>query len=145
MNSKVKQFIKCVLIVMVITLPVSAQTEEPVIPVDKQYHIGAGVVFGAWGTFCGNSCLFTPEKSAVIGMISATAAGLGKELWDEAEYQVADYGTGFDWADLGATMIGGVIGTGLSYASLKIFYHYKPRVFIGSVQDKMTVGVKIKF
>jgi uncharacterized protein YfiM (DUF2279 family) len=139
MNDKLKHFFACVFIMM--TLAVSAQE----VPVDKQYHLAAGAVIGMWGTFCGNSCMFSPEKSALIGMVSVTVAGIGKELWDEADYRIVDYGTGFDWKDLGATMIGGVISTGLTYAGLKIFYHYKPQILLSSVQGNLTIGVKIRF
>jgi uncharacterized protein YfiM (DUF2279 family) len=140
--NKIKYFFA--LVFMLITLAATAQ-EQSMIPVDKQYHLAAGAVFGVWGTLVGSSCMFTPEKSALIGLASAAVAGIGKEVWDEADYQVGGYGTGFDWKDLGATMIGGVIGTGLSYAGLKIFYRYKPQVLMSSVQGKLTIGVKIRF
>jgi hypothetical protein len=77
-----------------------------------------------------------PEKAALFGIGSVAVAGLGKEIWDEIEYG------GFDVNDLGATMIGGVVGVGLSYVGLKIFYKYKPKVFAVAVQNKMTIGLK---
>jgi uncharacterized protein YfiM (DUF2279 family) len=140
--NKIKYFLALAL--TLITLTAVAQ-EQPLIPIDKQYHLGAGAVFGVWGTLVGNSCMFTPEKSALIGLASATVAGIGKELWDEADYRIMGYGTGFDWKDLGATMIGGVIGTALTYTGLKIFYHYKSQVLLSSVQGKLTYGIKINF
>jgi uncharacterized protein YfiM (DUF2279 family) len=137
--NKLKHFIACAAITL-ITLTCFAQ--EYKIPVDKQYHLGAGVVFGVWGTFAGNSLQWKPEKAALMGLASATVAGVGKELWDEVDYQIGGYGTGFDFRDLGATMIGGVIGVGLTYAGLKIFYRYKPAVFVTNVQKCLTVGLR---
>lgn len=107
------------------------------IPTDKKYHAGAGVIIGIWGTFAGNSIDLAPEKSAIFGMGSVAVAGLGKELWDEI-----DYG-GWDWKDFGATMIGGVVGTGLTYAGLKIFKKHKPVVIAN--KNEVKIGVSIKF
>jgi uncharacterized protein YfiM (DUF2279 family) len=94
------------------------------------------VVIGTWGTFAGNSMNWKPEKAALFGMGSVAVAGLGKEFWDEIEYG------GWDWKDLGATMIGGAIGTGLSYAALKVFKK-KPYIYIGNVRNNLTIGVRI--
>lgn len=107
------------------------------IATDKKYHAGAGIVIGVWGTFAGNSIDLSPEKSALFGMGCVTVAGLGKELWDEI-----DYG-GWDWADFGYTIAGGVIGAGLTYAGIKIFKKAKPVVI--AVDSKITVGVNIRF
>jgi len=122
------------ILLLFLTLTTSAQ-----IPYDKKLHAGAGVLMGTWGTFAGNSMLYKPERAALFGTTSVAVAGLGKEIWDEVEYR------GFDVKDLGATMIGGLIGTGLSYAGLKIFYHYKPKVFIATVNNNVTVGFRVKF
>ena len=105
-------------------------------PVDKQYHTGAGVVIGIWGTLAGNANDLTPEKSALFGLSAVAVAGLGKELWDEI-----DYG-GWDWKDFGYTMAGGAISTMLVYTGLKIFKKTTP--YIGSVQGVPTIGLKIK-
>ena len=122
---------KLTIIALLITASLAAQ-----IPYDKKLHAGAGVVIGTWGTFAGNSMNFTPEKAALLGITSAAVAGVGKELWDEIEYG------GWDWKDLGATMIGGTIGTGLSYTALKVFKK-KPYIYIGNVRNNLTIGVKI--
>ena len=119
------------IIALLLTASLAAQ-----IPYDKKLHVGAGVVIGTWGTFAGNSMNWKPEKSALLGITSATVAGVGKELWDEIEYG------GWDWRDLGATMIGGTIGTGLSYAALKVFKK-KPYIYIGNVRNNLTIGVRI--
>lgn len=112
---------------------------------DKKLHIGAGAVAGIWGTFAGNSLELTPEKAALFGVGSAVVAGVGKELWDYSWRIFGDTSARFDPKDLGATVIGGVIGAGLSYAGLKIYYHYKPQVFTASVGGRMTMGVRITF
>lgn len=99
--------------------------------------MGAGVVIGTWGTFAGNSMNYTPEKAALFGITSVAVAGLGKEIWDEIDYN------GFDVKDLGATMIGGLVGVGLSYVGLKIFYKHRPKIYSTAVQNNITVGLKI--
>lgn len=136
MNDKLKHFFACAGIAA-ITLTSVAQ-----IPVDKQYHLGAGAVMGVWGTFAGNSMMWKPEKAALFGIGSVAAAGVCKELWDQSEHWFFGKEHYFDVKDLGATMIGGVIGVGLSYAGLKIFYHYKPQIFVGNVQNNLTVGLR---
>ena len=127
-----------ILTAILLTVTLSAQ-----IDVDKKYHAGAGVVFGVWGTFAGNSLELTPEKSALFGMGSATLAGIGKETWDVLDKQIAHVGSGWDFADLGATMIGGAIGTGISYLGLKIFKRSKP--YYAAVNGRITTGVRIYF
>ena len=122
---------KLTIIALLIAASLQAQ-----IPYDKKLHAGAGVVVGTWGTFAGNSLNWKPEKAALFGLTSAAVAGIGKELWDEIEYG------GWDWKDLGATMIGGTIGTGLSYVALKVFKK-KPYIYIGNVRNNLTVGVRI--
>jgi len=110
---------------------------------DKKLHIGAGTVVGVWGTFAGNSLELTPEQSALFGIGSVVVAGVGKELWD-VSYRLWGYNDRFDVKDIGATLIGGVIGVGLSYVGLKIYYKHNPRVFTASVNGKMTMGIKME-
>ena len=121
-----------ILTAIILTSAISAQ-----IAYDKKLHFAAGAVVGTWGTFAGSSLNLKPEGSALFGIASATVAGLGKELWDEI-----DYG-GFDVKDMGATVLGGVVGTGLSYLGLKIFKKSKP--YYTAVNDKITIGVKVWF
>lgn len=112
---------------------------------DKKLHVGAGAVAGIWGTFAGNSLELTPEKAALFGVGSALVAGVGKELWDYSWRIFGDTSARFDPADLGATVIGGVIGAGLSYVGLKVYYRHKPQVFMASINGKATMGVRITF
>lgn len=109
---------------------------------DKKLHMGAGAVVGVWGTFAGNSMELTPEQSALFGAGSVVVAGVGKELWD-VSYRLWGYNDKFDVKDIGATLIGGVVGVGLSYAGLKIFKRAKP--YYATVNDKITMGIKINF
>jgi len=53
---------KRTIIILSLLIPclVRAQEFKP-IPIDKQYHIGAGAFAGVWGTFAGNSLNLTPE------------------------------------------------------------------------------------
>jgi len=124
---------KLTIIALLITVSLQAQ-----IDVDKKYHAGAGMVIGTWGTFAGNSLELTPEKSALFGIGSVAVAGIGKELWDEIEYG------GFDIKDVGATMIGGVVGVGLTYVGLKIFK--KPAKVYADVSKRgFEIGYKRRF
>lgn len=120
-------------------LTASAQIFAP-IDFDKKYHIGAGVVMGTWGTFTGNSLELTPEQSALFGVATATAAGIGKELWDVSWRLTGDKNAKFDFNDVAATTLGGIVGVGLSYAALKIFKK-KPPVIYGSANKGLQVGV----
>jgi hypothetical protein len=126
MSDKLKHIIACAAIAT-ITFNCFSQ-----IPKDKQYHLGAGAFFGVWGTFAGNSCEFTPEKSLLCGIASAMAVGLLKEGAD-----LCGYGTP-EWADLGYTVAGGAIGAGLSYVALKIFK--KPPLIYVSTDKGLQLG-----
>ncbi len=133
---KLKRFIAFAAIV-IITFNCIAQ-----IPYDKKMHIGAGAAAGIWGTFAGNSLNFKPEGSALFGIGSVIVAGVGKETYDYLDGKIFKTGNYFDVKDLGATIIGGVAGVGLTYLGLKIFYQYKPQIFIGNVQNNLTIGLK---
>jgi hypothetical protein len=83
------------------------------IPKDKQYHMGAGFVIGAWGT------LTSEEKygwqKTRNGMIAVGIAGVGKETYDWVNPGIKNglfKGT-FDLKDLAADFIGGAISIGI--------------------------------
>jgi hypothetical protein len=130
---------KLTIIVLLINAALAAQ-----IPVDKQFHAGAGFVIGVWGTMAGNACEFTPEQSAAFGAAWAVAAGLGKETWDAIDKKRLGLGGGFDSADLGATILGGIIGTGLTYAGLKIFKKRQVQFLGIAERDRICVGMRLK-
>jgi len=75
--------------------------------------------------------------------VAATmVAGVGKELWDISWCVLGDKSATFDTMDIAATALGGIVGTGLSYAALKIFK--KPPVIYGMAGSKgVQVGVII--
>jgi uncharacterized protein YfiM (DUF2279 family) len=127
-----------ILTAILLTSAISAQ-----VAYDKKLHIGAGVVVGTWGTFAGNSMNWTPEQSALFGVGSVVVAGVGKEAWDYSWRIFGDTSARFDVKDLGATMIGGAVGVGLSYLGLKIFKKSKP--YYATVNNKITIGVKVWF
>lgn len=127
-----------ILTAIFLTSAISAQ-----VAYDKKLHIGAGVVVGTWGTFAGNSMNWTPEQSALFGVGSVVVAGVGKEAWDYSWRIFGDTSARFDVKDLGATMIGGAVGVGLSYLGLKIFKKSKP--YYATVNNKITIGVKVWF
>ena len=128
--------IKIAVIALILLLTAFVHTTFAQIPYDKKLHIGAGVVVSSWGTFAANSCGYNPEQCAALGLATARGAGVAKELAD---------GLGFgtmDIKDLRATMYGGLIGTAVSYARLKIF---KKKVYFASINRTPVVGVTIKF
>lgn len=135
---------KRVVIIIIILIPVvcSAQVFTPV-AFDKKYHIGAGAVIGAWGTFTGNSLELTPEQSALFGVATATAAGIGKELWD-VSFRLFGYKDQFNLNDVAATTLGGIVGAGLSYAALKVFKK-KPLIYGYADKKEIKIGVELRF
>lgn len=129
------------LLLLLLLVPAICQAQ---IPVDKQYHIGAGVVIGTWGTFMGNSLELSPEKSALVGLGCAVAAGVGKELLDVSEQWFFKVNHPFDCRDIAATAAGGVVGAGLSYVALRIFK--KPPVISADITTKKAeIWVKVRF
>jgi hypothetical protein len=135
---------KKTIIILALLIPCLVQAQEfKPIPIDKQYHIGAGAFAGVWGTFAGNSLDLTPEQSALCGVAATMAAGVGKELWDISWCVLGDKSATFDTMDIAATALGGIVGTGLSYVALKIFKK-KPPVIYGMAGSKgVQVGVII--
>ena len=128
--------IRIAVIALILLLTAFVHTTFAQIPYDKKLHIGAGIVLSSWGTFAANSCGYNPEQCAVFGLATAWGAGVAKELAD---------GLGFgtmDIKDLRATMYGGLIGTAVSYAGLKIF---KKKVYFASINRTPVIGVTIKF
>lgn len=119
-----------------------AQIIEPV-PFDKKWHIGAGAVAGVWGTFAGNSLDLSPEDAALFGISAAVIAGIGKECIDIAPIVLGRKDVRFDPMDIAATTMGGIIGSGLSYAALKIFKK-KPPVIYTATGKGFEIGVKIR-
>ncbi len=139
MNDKLKHFIAGALIAIAISA--NAQITGP-IPFDKKWHIGAGTVASAWGTFAGNSLELSPEESALFGVATGFVAGIGKECIDVAPQIFGRKDARFDPMDVAATTMGGVIGAGLSYAALKIFK--KPPVIYAGVNKGFEIGIKIR-
>jgi hypothetical protein len=91
-------------ILTLITLSASVLQGQK-IAIDKQLHIGAGAVVGAWGTLI-------PQdqkgiKPFVFGIGASAIAGAGKEIVD-----LGGFGTP-DIKDFGATVIGGIISVGM--------------------------------
>jgi hypothetical protein len=77
---------------------------ENFIPLDKQLHGAAGIGIGAMGySFAYGITNENRSKSKIIATAAALVFGLVKETADTKT-------TGFDWADLGYTTVGGVVG-----------------------------------
>lgn len=111
---------------MFLTLSVSAQKFTSV-ATDKVYHIAAGGFSGLWGIGAAKSMQCSDENAALFGVGSAVTAGLCKEIWD--------FSTGYDFDinDISATVLGGVVTSGITYACLKIF---KKKPIVYAVIDK---------
>ncbi len=73
--------------------------ENNKIPYDKRLHIIAGFLIGVIGT------VITPYS--VLGILAAFMAGIAKELYDQYSYG------GFDYQDMIATWMGGIIGSAI--------------------------------
>jgi hypothetical protein len=75
------------------------------LPSDKMLHFIAGLMITAFGAV-------VVPRFAPIAMTVAVVAGFAKELRDEIAYG------GFDWKDLLATVLGGVVMQVLIFLSL---------------------------
>ena len=140
MNDKLKHFIA--VIIISISCAASAQSFEP-IPFDKKWHMAAGTFAGTWGTFAGNSLELSDEGAALFGIGASVVAGVGKELMDVAPVVFGNKSARFDVMDIAATVEGGIIGAGLSYAALKIFK--KKPIFYGKVDKGIVIGFRHQF
>lgn len=78
------------------------------IPTDKVAHFGIGY---ATGSLTSSIALINSNrknewwKAIGVGVGSGLAVGLGKELYDQHKY------SGFDWKDLGCTVLGSALGS----------------------------------
>lgn len=90
-------FLVCLLLVL--------QGQAQMIPKDKQLHLGAGAVVGAWGMAIPNTQ--KDVKQICFGLGCATIAGAGKEIVDAGGFGTPDI------KDFAATVSGAVISTGI--------------------------------
>lgn len=102
----------CILLVVLISTASYSQK----IARDKQLHLGAGFLVGAWGTLI-------PEdknlKPILYGIGASVVAGAGKELVDMGGFGKPDI------KDFGATVIGGVVSVGIITGVKAIIKHHK--------------------
>lgn len=78
------------------------------IKTDKVAHFGVGYVVGATTgaiTLINSNGKNEWWKSLAVGFGSGLVIGTGKELYDQHKYG------GFDWQDLGATVLGSTLGS----------------------------------
>jgi hypothetical protein len=73
-----------------------------------------GISIGA-GTYATPSMWLPSLRPVPLALGAGVAAGLGKELVDLAR------GGRFDWVDFGATVVGTLVGVGLSLAVSAVF------------------------
>lgn len=78
---------------------------------DKIKHFYAGAVFYA--------ALAVPGNEPALGLLAASAAGVGKELYDSRQA-----GNRFDGQDLLATVVGGIAALAIHQATLLIVDHF---------------------
>jgi len=92
------------IIVMIILLSISNCNAQ--IQIDKKLHFTVGASSAVWF-----SCFAMPQneiiKPAIYGLTGAFVLGSSKELYD-----LAGGGTA-EWNDLGATMLGAAVSTGI--------------------------------
>jgi hypothetical protein len=108
------------------------------IPTDKQYHLGAGIAIGAWTTWAVSTDQKPILNCALYGIGISTAIGAIKEGAD-----LCGYGTP-EWADLGYTVAGGVIGTAITCTLVSIFRERKIRLSVDVSEKYVTGGLIIK-
>ena len=93
---------KSIIILMLMSIIISVNAQ--MIQRDKQLHLGAGAVVGAWGSIIPQNQ--TGVKPFLFGVGASAVAGAGKELVD-----LGGFGTP-DIKDFGATVIGGIVSVG---------------------------------
>jgi hypothetical protein len=115
----------------------SATCYSQAIPKDKQLHLGAGSVVSAWGTMipASDDHLWKP---LVYGIGAATVAGAGKEILD-----MGGFGTP-DVKDFGATVLGGVISTGIVVGVKAIIKHKHKRYAINQQNKGLFVLATVR-
>lgn len=133
-NAQLMRYLHSSILIMFFTLSISGQKFTPVAS-DKVYHIAAGSFSGLWGVGAAKSMQWSDENAALFGVGSSFAAGIGKELWDVST------GGQFDVNDISATVFGGVVTSGITYACLKIF---KKKPIVYAVVDKQGFQVGYK-
>lgn len=124
------------LLTIIISINLNAQIAQ-----DKQKHLIAGGLIGSSVTY------FTLENSNDFGksflhaMAFTAGAGIGKECWD-----VFFYKSNFDLDDLGATMIGGFVGSVV--AGVLAWDEERPfryRMIIRNNRQSKQIGLVINF
>ena len=125
-----------ILLAIALTINVNAQ-----IAPDKQKHAIAGGLIGSSVTYFTIENSHNMAKSMAYGMAFATAAGIGKESYDVLFCQST-----FDLKDLGATMIGGFVGTTLTaLLAWDERYPYRYRTIIKMNRQEKLIGLVINF
>ena len=81
---------------------------------DKQDHMKVTAVISLVASNMAYDVGYTVNQSFWIGVASALAVGLGKELLDSRSG-----GTGFSWSDMGANAVGGTFGSLFVYPLYK--------------------------
>ena len=88
------------------------------IKTDKVAHFGVGYVAGSLTTGTALSLGNGKGewwKSLAVGFGSGLIIGTGKELYDQHKY------SGFNWQDLGATVLGSTLGSVTIRVTLKLY------------------------
>lgn len=89
-----------VLIALLIT-----STSQAQIQTDKVAHFGVGYVSGAIAAGITKPTKLTWFKSIALGFGTSAVLGVGKEFYDQSK------GKEFSYKDIGATVMGGVLGS----------------------------------
>lgn len=107
-----------ILIILLFTTVCNGQ----IIPKDKQLHIYCGAASGTWFYTLGQN-----KRPVLYGITGSALVGIGKESWDKIN------GRPFDMRDLGFTIIGGVISSGIITGIRKMIKHKKNKIWDGNL------------
>ncbi len=123
------------LVILILLSILTINSYSQMIPRDKQLHMGAGAVIGAWGMLTtqdnNGMNLWKPARN---GMIWGIGAGLVKEGYD-----LMGYGTP-EWKDLGATILGSAISVGIITGIRAIVIHHKRNANYGMVSNFRSIN-----
>jgi hypothetical protein len=96
---------KKLIAIIPIFLMLLQSANSQIIAKDKQLHIGYGTIVSAWSYTIPDEA--KGLKPIIYGISGAAIIGVGKESYDYLSYGK------FDYRDLGATILGGVISVSI--------------------------------
>lgn len=102
--------LRIVIISICLFFTVIASVNAQTIGKDKYYHLGAGALASSFTGGLAYELTNDLNKSLKISLATGVFVGVAKEVYDSR-----DGGSGFDIADIGATLVGSLAGTYLTH------------------------------